>query len=296
MSGSDGTLARMDIKQLKEALQKHVRYVKRVRGGDRLNLSHKNVERFRFDGWDLSDAEMVGLQAAGASFAGACLVRANLFGADLTEVDFSGADLSRADLRGARFTRANLEGADLTDSDLREGKIMRQSAEGDVSYLDNGDTATRFDNANMRHSNLEKVRMGRAMGAGTDLFQANLKGARLAGCDFSGSDLSGADLEGADLTDANLARANLRGATLIGVVLDGACLDGVDLTAAHFNKAQLMAAKSMEGAIMPRTAADLGISVDDLMVLHKAWMTSGGAEGEQAIFKEIGRASCRERV
>jgi len=287
MSDSAVDYARMNIQELKNALQLHMKYVKRQRGGDRLNLSHKNVESLRFDKIDLSDAELVGLHAANASFKGALLTRANLFGADLTGVDFSNADLTRSDLRGARFARANLEGADLTDSDLREGQIMRQSDEGELSYIDNGNSDSRFDDANLRHSNLEKVRMGRAMGSGTDLFQANLKGARLSGCDFTGADLSGAVLDGADLSDANLARANLKGAEMIGVVLDGACLEGVDLTAARFNKSEIMAAKSIEGAIMPRTAEDLGISVDELMADHKAWMMSGGAKGEQAVFKGV---------
>ena len=89
MSGSDTDFARMNIQELKSALQLHMKFVKRQRGGDRLNLSHKNVESLRFDKIDLTDAELVGLHAANASFRDACLTRANLFGADLSGVDFS---------------------------------------------------------------------------------------------------------------------------------------------------------------------------------------------------------------
>ena len=87
MVASRDDTKRMEIQALKLALQNHARYVRRERGGDRLNLSHKNVESVRFDKMDLSDAELVGLRACNASFAGTTLTRANLFGADLTGVN-----------------------------------------------------------------------------------------------------------------------------------------------------------------------------------------------------------------
>jgi uncharacterized protein YjbI with pentapeptide repeats len=68
-----------------------------------------------------------------------------------------------------------------------------------------------------------KDALHKAIAAGADLGDANLRGA-----DLGDANLRGANLTGADLGDANLRGAYLRGADLRGAYLRGADLRGAD--------------------------------------------------------------------
>jgi uncharacterized protein YjbI with pentapeptide repeats len=76
------------IKNLKEILKKHLKWLRDEKGGERADLSEANL-------W------------------GANLRRTNLWGANLREADLSEANLSEANLREADLSEANLWGANL---------------------------------------------------------------------------------------------------------------------------------------------------------------------------------------
>ena len=82
----------MDKQELKNILDKHLKWIRGENGGKRANLFGANL---------------FGANLSGANLFVADLSRANLFGANL-----SGADLSGANLSGANLSRANLFGAD----------------------------------------------------------------------------------------------------------------------------------------------------------------------------------------
>ncbi|MFT6566352.1 MAG: hypothetical protein ACJAVO_001098, partial [Parvibaculaceae bacterium] len=278
---------RISQSSLWQSLDDHKRFVQREAGGKRLILSYQKAENLDFAQSDLSEAELVGMEAVGAHFFGAKMVQANLFGANLQRANLVGADLSRADLRGCSLYRADLREVDLTDADLRDGSIMEQSDDGELSYIDRGDPSARLDEANLSSANLANARLGRLVGHGADLSQANLEGARLKGCDLSGANLSGAVLTGADLSNANLTNCDLRGASLTGSVLDGCNLDGANLTSAQFSRGALDDVASMEGVSLPAGRETLGQTISEIVELHRKWIVTAGREGKQAKFEGI---------
>ncbi len=98
----------MDKQELKNILDKHLKWLRGEYGGKRADL-------FRAD---LSGANLSGANLFRANLSGANLFRADLSGANLSGADLSGANLSGANLSGANLFRANLFRADLSGADL----------------------------------------------------------------------------------------------------------------------------------------------------------------------------------
>ena len=105
----------MDKQELKNILDKHLKWLRGEYGGKRADLFRADLS-----GANLSGANLSGADLSRANLSGADLSGANLFRADLFRADLSGADLSRADLSGANLSRANLSGADLSRADYIE--------------------------------------------------------------------------------------------------------------------------------------------------------------------------------
>ena len=93
----------MTPEQLKIVLDKHLRWFRGERDGERANLAGAN----------LAGANLAGANLAGANLAGANLERANLEGANLAGANLAGANLAGAYLAGAYLAGANLAGANL---------------------------------------------------------------------------------------------------------------------------------------------------------------------------------------
>jgi len=82
------------------------------------NLSGVNFAGARLAGTNLFGADLSGANLAGASLLGAILAGANLTGANLTGADLRDAVLTGADLRDAVLTGANTDDANFTDANL----------------------------------------------------------------------------------------------------------------------------------------------------------------------------------
>jgi uncharacterized protein YjbI with pentapeptide repeats len=89
--------------ELKEVLEKHQKWLKKIDGGERANLRNTNLENV-----NLSDAN---LSRADLRFA-------NLEDAYLSRADLRFADLSGSKLWGTNLIRTNLMRADLRHADL----------------------------------------------------------------------------------------------------------------------------------------------------------------------------------
>ena len=100
------------MKNLKEVLELHKKWLNDEKGGIRADLSYAN----------LNDADL----------RGANLSYVNLRGANLRYADLSYIDLSNADLRGANLSNADLIGANLSDANLRGADLRRAN----LSYAD----------------------------------------------------------------------------------------------------------------------------------------------------------------
>jgi len=94
--------------------------------------------------------------------------------------------------------------------------------------------------------------------------------------DLSHCELTGVRFPKADLRNANFSHAHLVRADFAGAMLEGADFTGADMTRADLAGADIQNAK-LDGATLSEAAL-------------------GDARMEGASLKEIGRASCRERV
>lgn len=160
-------------------------------------MTPTNLE-LRFQGVNLTGADLNRLDLRCINFKYACLSRCNLSGANLSYCCLERADLSYANLEGAQLLGvkalcANMEGANLKGCNMEDPTGCRAVMEG----------------VNLKGANLEGSNM-----AGVNLRVATLKNANLQNCDLRAAVLAGADLECCDLSGSDLHEANLRGANL----------------------------------------------------------------------------------
>ena len=93
------------MKNLKEVLELHKKWLNCKKEGIRADLSNVDLSNTDLSNTDLSNADL----------RGADLSNANLRGADLSNSDLRGANLSNADLNYTNLTKANLNYANLND-------------------------------------------------------------------------------------------------------------------------------------------------------------------------------------
>ena len=110
----------MDKQELKNILDKHLKWLRGENGGKRANLSRADLSGANLSGANLSGADLSGADLSGANLSGANLSGADLSGADLSGANLSGANLSGADLSGANLSGANLSGANLSGANYIE--------------------------------------------------------------------------------------------------------------------------------------------------------------------------------
>lgn len=94
-------------------------------GGQRANLSGKNLK-----GLDLRDVRLVEANLCGINFRGACLRDAHFQGAKLQLAQFQGADLRGGNFRGSDLMGACLQGADARGADFKESKLQETELRG----------------------------------------------------------------------------------------------------------------------------------------------------------------------
>ena len=156
----------MDKQELKNILDKHLKWLRGENGGKRADLSRADLSRANLSGANLSRADL-----SRANLSGANLSEADLSEANLSRANLFGANLSEADLSEANLFGANLFGANLSEADLSEANLF---------------------GANLSEANLFGANLSEA-----DLSRANLFGANLFGANLSRANLSRANLSGA---------------------------------------------------------------------------------------------------
>ncbi|WP_167370655.1 pentapeptide repeat-containing protein [Pandoraea vervacti] len=236
----------------------------------------------------LSDADLRGLRACGATFCGgqfngaawcdatlrragfayANHVTANFEGADLREACFRAADLSRsrmvnADLRGATFSHTVMTHADLSDARC-QGIVFAKVRADDATFHRARLRGTHVTNssacglalvcAQAKRSRWTAVTMrnGRATGA-------DLRGSEFRQCDLVGWDASGARLNGAQFESCDMRGVRFSGASLKRIVVGPDC----DLSGSQWHDARLR----LDGAWLRRR------SPTELDAVVRSWMT-----------------------
>ena len=160
---------------------------------------------FKYQGFDLSYANLQNSNLNGANLEGADLRGVNLQGAELIETNLKGANLAGANLEGAKLWRVNLQGANLQNSNLQNSGLGRAHLQG----------------ANFEGANLKGAKLYWSNLQGASFLRSNLQGANLSRTKLQGSDFYRANLQGALLRYADLRNGtNLREAELTGANLE----------------------------------------------------------------------------
>ncbi|WP_169914707.1 pentapeptide repeat-containing protein [Rhodococcoides yunnanense] len=141
-----------------------------------------NIPILAGGGLDFSDADLSGLDFAGAEWISAILDRTRLRGTYLTR-----AWLIDASLRGSDFSAANLRKAEMRGCDARESIFVGAQL-----------NRTDLSDANLRGADLHDTNLNQAFFHSTDLRGADLHGSSL-GAYPGNANLAGAKIGGADV-------------------------------------------------------------------------------------------------
>ncbi len=156
----------------------------------------------RFTGWNITDADLTGLDLEGCAFANCRGARADFAACNLTDARFSACDFNnsnwhRARLSAAAFEDCKLTGARISDTQplgLTFERCLLVSAQlAKFSFHRAVLNQVDFQDADLRDADFRE-----AVLVGCSLRDANLVGAR-----FQGADLRGADLGALKLMDAS---------------------------------------------------------------------------------------------
>ena len=140
----------MKAEELREILDKHLKWLGGEEGGERANLS----------GSDLSGSNLRDSNLSYSNLSGSNLSYSNLRGSNLRGSDLSGSNLSGSNLSYSNLSYSNLSGSDLSYSNLRDSNLSGSDLSG----------------SNLRDSNLR----------GSDLRGSDLRGSNLRGSDLRG--------------------------------------------------------------------------------------------------------------
>lgn len=205
-------------------------------------------------------------------------------GTSLAGRDFAGADLHGLSFRGVDLTGAMFEQADLTGADFSHAKLGRGVFAG--AKLHN----TRFDHADLRDSNLCRIKAEGASLAHTDLTRARLLYANCAKADFTGarfdhnilidaqfggavlrethwelcsvmnSAFAGADFSAAQMRLCSFMKTDLsksvgKGATLFRVGIADCAADGVDFSESKLTRMAAAGGSTFRNGVFRRAQA-----------------------------------------
>jgi len=204
------------------------------------DFTKANLTAADLTGATLSDATCKGATLDKALLRDAVAPRANLSNCQLVGLDATGADLRGAKLTKAIATKAIFANATLADADARFADLSKCDLRATDATGANLSFATcnlvKADGVVLAGATLDIAKLTRSRLQGADL-----KGARCTMGDFTQSDLTGADLRGcsferADLMKSVLDRTDLRDSKLVDVsmrdtIANGADFRGADLTA-----------------------------------------------------------------
>jgi len=162
-----------------------------------------NEQLLRFQGVNLSGADLSYLDLRNINFKYAKLKGCKLAYCNLTSCNFERADLTNCVmnnciLSGVRMTCAVMEGAHCVNCNFQDPSGRNANMEGVNAK------GACFEDSDLTNSNFRVA----------CLKFANLKSTILRGAILAGADLEMCDLTGSDLTEANLRGANLKNTTL----------------------------------------------------------------------------------
>jgi hypothetical protein len=214
--------------ELKEILEKHLKWLKGEKGGERADLSKVDLSHV-----DLSNANLSNANLDNANLSNANLDNVSLFNASLENANLEKADLSNANLFYASLSNANLEKADLSNANLF--------------------------NANLDNANLYKADLSNA-----NLYKADLSNANLLNANLDNTSLENASLNSAKLSESEQSRLGLIlqeprmaykkcGNYVVQLIIPkGAIVFSINKNKCRTNKATPIAILKLDGTISKR--------------------------------------------
>ena len=163
-----------------------------------------------FEGLDLRDVPLSGVELSSANLKGA-----NLSGADLWRTRLSGADLTGADLRGSTLEQVDLQGAVMIGATLARGTIRNCNFHlADLSGADVSETqllACDFSQADLRLADFQQAEI-----RDTNFRSALFTGTKLSYAAMTSSDLSNTEFHGSVLQECLFKKCRLEATHLAG--------------------------------------------------------------------------------
>ena len=145
------------MKNLKEVLELHRKWLNSEKEGIRANLSNADLSNT-----DLSNTDLRCANLTNANLSYADLSKSNLINADLSGANLNEAKLNEAKLSGANLSKSNLINADLSYADLKGVNLSNADlSHADLSHADlsNADLkGVNLSNANLNYANLNSIK------------------------------------------------------------------------------------------------------------------------------------------
>ncbi len=257
----------MNQEELDEIIQRHDDFLAGVLGGLRALVQYRDLSGLDMGKTDLSQADFTGSNLSKCDLSNGNFTGVVFFACDLRHANLEQSNFTNADFRGASVIGANFLGADLMKADMREGQIMIAGRDGEMTSRESA-------------SGLE----GRTVLSGAKLADTNMSGLRAHNADFSGADLAGAIIQNADLSHVDFSGANLADTDF-----SGSDMSYIDLTDSVMSGAVLEQISDrdldLSGIVMDvemgKRLESVGKSFEELLAVHKRWITSSGKRGEQ---------------
>ena len=116
--------AKISQEQLDLIIESHGKWLRGEDGGERADLSFKDISGANMSGADMRRANMSGANMIDADMSGANMRRANMSGANMGGANMIDANMRRANMSGADMRRANMSGANMSDADMIDANMI----------------------------------------------------------------------------------------------------------------------------------------------------------------------------
>ena len=182
-----------------------------------IDLSGLNLQRWLFDGADLSMCNLGDSILDGSSFTKARMASARLQNSSLRNCDFSSAELSNSNFKMAKLHDAKFDGSTCKAAKFSGAKLTRTSFRG----------------AKLQAAKLISIFAKDVIFDGAELFRCNFARSVIDNGSFRQSNMSGAELNGMKADKADFTAAILSGTVIKGSSLQGALFADANFSSFH---------------------------------------------------------------
>ena len=187
-------------------------------------LRGRGSASMRFMGWNMTEADLNGLDFMAANSCAAALGHANFSSCNFTEARFLFCDFNNTKWRGTIVSSALFQDCELTGAQMAVANTLMSPAFERCLLI----------NANLRGLSFRRGQLDGVDFQGADLRDADFRDAVLTGCSLREANVTnarfeGADLRGADLGSLQLADASRFKGAIISKKQAGELLSGLGL-------------------------------------------------------------------